>query len=127
MELVILIEANKSVLIVAKSGRIGDGLRALLKNLHQVNIIDRVDDSLTVQEIITNYNPDLVLLVTNLSHQGAWQLLEYLRDKPQTKCLVLTNTSLHMEQAEAAGADEALLIGFPTQELFETVTRLLSV
>ena len=78
-------------------------------------------------EMITEYGPDLVLLVTDLSDDGAGQILEHLKDLPGTQCLVLTNTRLNLEQAEAAGANEVLLTGFTTSKLFESVTRLLSV
>ena len=120
-------KANKSVLIVAKPGRIRDSLEALLRTMPQVKIVGQVDNSSTTLEMITEYGPDLVLLVTNLSNDGAGQILEHLKDAPRTQCLVLTNTKLNLEQAEAAGADEVLLTGFPTNKLFETVTRLLSV
>ena len=120
-------EANKSVLIVAKPGRIRDSLEALLRTMPQVKIVGQVDDSSMALEMITEYSPDLVLLVTNLAHDEAWQILEYLKIVPETRCLVLTDTKLNLEQAEAAGADEVLLTGFPTKRLFESVMRLLSV
>ena len=120
-------EANRSVLIVAKPGRIRDSLEALLRTIPQVKIVGQVDDVSTALEMIAEYSPDLVLLVANLSHDEAGQILEYVKDVPRTQCLVLTDTRLNLEQAEAAGADEVLLTGFPTSKLFESVTRLLSV
>ena len=120
-------EANKTVLIVAKPGRIRDSLEALLKTIPQVKIIGQVDDSSMALGMITGYSPDLMLLVTDLSNDGAGQILEHLKDVPRTRCLVVANTKLNLEQVEAAGADEVLLTGFPTSKLFETVTRLLSV
>jgi DNA-binding NarL/FixJ family response regulator len=112
---------------VARPGRIRDSIEALLKTISQVKIVGQVDNGSTALEMITEYGPDLTLLVTDLSNDGAGQILEHLKDVPRTQCLVLTNTILHMEEAEAAGADKVLLIGFPTSKLFETVTRLLSV
>ena len=120
-------EANRSVLIVAKPGRIRDSLEALLRTIPQVKIVGQVDDVSTALEMIAEYSPDLVLLVANLSHDEARQILEYVKDVPRTQCLVLTDTRLNLERAEAAGADEVLLTGFPTSKLFESVTRLLSV
>ena len=120
-------EANRSVLIVAKPGRIRDSLEALLRTIPQVKIVGQVDNVSTALEMIAEHSPDLVLLVANLSHDEARQILEYVKDVPGTQCLVLTDTRLNLEQAEAAGADEVLLTGFPTSKLFESVTRLLSV
>ena len=121
-----MIESNKSVLIVTKSDRIGDGLQALLKTIPQVEIIGQVDNSPTALRIITEYSPNLVLLVINLPHQEAWQILEHLRDDPWTKCLVLTDTNEQQQQAKTMGATEVLLTGLPAAKLFEAVTRLLS-
>ena len=120
-------DANRSVLIVARPGRIRDSLEALLRTIPQVKIVGQVEDSSTALEMITEYGQDLVLLVTDPSNDGAGQILEHLKDAPGTQCLVLTNTRLNLKQAEAAGADDVLLTGFTTSTLFESVTRLLSV
>ena len=120
-------EANRSVFIVARPGRIRDGLEALLRTIPQIRIVGQVADSSTALEMIADFSPDLVLLVTNLPHDGAWQVLEHLKDVPGTQCLVLADTKLNLKRAEAAGGDEVLLTGFPTSKLFESVRRLLAV
>ena len=119
-------DADKSVLILAKPGRIRDGLEALLRTIPQVKIVCQVKNSSTALEMVTELGPDLILLVTDLFDDEVRQFLQHLKDEPGTQCLVLTDTALKLEQAEAAGADEVLLTGFTTRELFESVARLLS-
>ena len=89
------------------------------------NWVRKVGDDSTVHEFVAKYMPDMVLLVLPLSNERKAEILAYLQDSPRTPCLVLTNTTRHLEQARAAGADVALLAGFPTHELFASVKRLL--
>ena len=115
---------------MARPGRMRDSLEALLKTMPLVKIVCQEDDSSDnnsmALEQITECSPDLVLLVTDLSNDGSGQILEYLKDVPGTQCLVLTNTVLNLGRAKAVGADEVLLTGFTTKELFESVARLFS-
>ena len=96
----------------------------------QVKIVCQADDSSgnspMALEQITECSPDLVLLVTDLSNDGSGQILDHLKDVPGTKSLALTNTVLNLGRAKAVGADEVLLTGFTTKELFESITRLFS-
>ena len=119
-------DVHRSVLILAKPGRIRDGLEALLRTIPQTEIVCQGNDSSMALEMITECDPDLVLLVTDLPNDGAGQILEHLKDEPGTKCIVLTSTGVSLGQAKSAGADEVLLTGFPTSKLFKSVTRLLS-
>ena len=119
-------ENNRSVLIVTKPGRKLDGLQALLKVMPRVEIVGRADDYQAALAMVTKHCPDLVLLVTNLPGDGAWQILEGLRDEPRSRRLVLTDTLEQQRRAEALGADDVLLSGFTGAKLFEAVSRLLS-
>ena len=118
----------KTVFIVADPGRIRDSLEALLQTIPQLELVSKAADGSAVHELVTEYNPDLILFATSSSssHERTAEILAYLRDGPRTPCLVLTNSILQLEQAKAAGADDALLTGFPTNELFESVRSLLS-
>ena len=119
-------EANKSVLIVAKPGRIRDSVEALLRTMPQIKTVSKVDDIPTILKMIGEYRPDLILLYTDLPQEESWQILEYLSGDPRIKCLVLTDTKQQQRKAEAHGADVALIIGFKAVELFEITASLLA-
>lgn len=116
----------KTVVVVAEPGRIRDSLEALLQTIPQLELVIKAADGSTVHELVVEYNPDLILLVTPASNELTAKLLDYLKEVRRTPCLLLTNSIHQLEQAKAAGADDVLLTGFPTSELFESVGSLLS-
>ena len=113
---------KESLLIVAAPGRLRDSLEALLKTLSWLHIIEPVDNKFSALEMMTQYQPKLVLL----DNEG-WNLLKSIKTLyPQVHCLALVNGLQQQQAAKSAGADLTLLKGFVASELFTAIEKLLS-
>lgn len=118
---------NASALIVARSDRKRDSLRALLKAIPQLRIIGQVDDASSALKLIADHQPALTLLDFNLPDNEAWTVLKQIKTEwPQCRCLVLIDTIQQRRMAEAAHADGMLANGFSIDEFFAISDRLLS-
>jgi DNA-binding NarL/FixJ family response regulator len=115
-----------SVLIAARPGPLRIGLQALLTMMPQIGTIEGADSPLATLEAIKAHHPDLVLLDANLSNNGVSSVLRMVKSaSTQSRHLVLANDAEQRRVAEAAGADVALVKGFPAARLFETIDALL--
>jgi len=120
-------ENNASALIVVRSPRIREGVRALLKSIPYLEIIDQADDGPSALKMVADHHPALVLLDSNLPDEEAWAVLKQTKALwPQTQCLVLATSAEQQWIAKAAGADEVLLTGFPASKFFTVIDGLLS-
>jgi two-component system nitrate/nitrite response regulator NarL len=116
-----------STLIAAKPGRMRDCLQALLKVVSQIKVIGRADDGASALKLVTELEPALVLLDTNLAEAQVYPVLEQIKaTRSQTRCIVLADSIRQRQLAEAAGADAALIKGFRTANLIEVIERLAS-
>ena len=116
---------NMVALIVAKPGRVRDGLYTLLKMMPEVRSISQADDEASALSMIIEQHPALVLLDTDLPDNKAQRILTWLKTEwSQTQCLVLAANSQEQQMAYAAGADGVLLKGYPAAMLFATIERL---
>lgn len=112
-------------LIVARPGRMRDGLRALLRAMPQIEIVDEADDSPSALRMITKHHPALLLLDSDLpGDEVSTELGRIKTEEPQIRCIVLADNPQQQQVANAAGADGVLLKGFPAAKLFETIERL---
>ncbi len=112
-------------LIVAKPGRVCDGLQALLTAIPEIGCVEQMDEASSVPRLITERRPDLVLLEFSLTAEELSTILKRIKaESPQTRCLVLADDAQEKRVAEASGADEILIKGFSAQRLIETVRRL---
>ena len=118
---------NISVLIAAQPGPLRDALQAMLTMMPQIETINQVDDALSVLRVNAEHHPALVLLDVNLSGNEASTVVREIKgsDSP-SRCLVLADNVQQQQEAQAAGADVALLKGFPAAKLFETIKELLT-
>jgi DNA-binding NarL/FixJ family response regulator len=116
-------------LIAAKPGRVREGLRALLATMPRVHALCLADDGPMALDIVAQKQPRIVLLDTNLPHEGQfWGVLEQIKDRwPQSLCLVLADNDIQRQAAYIAGADGALLKGFAAVELFVAIRKLLQL
>jgi DNA-binding NarL/FixJ family response regulator len=113
-------------LIVAKPGRVRDGLQALLTAITEIDSVEQMDDTTSALRRITEQRPDLVLLDFSLTGDEPQAILKRIKaESPQTRCLALADDVEEQQIAKAAGADAILIKGFPAQRLIETVRRLL--
>lgn len=115
-----------SVLIAARPGPLRNGLQALLTVMPQIGVIEGADSPLATLEAVEEHRPDLVLLDTSISDNGVSSVLRLVKSaNTQSRYLVLANDAQQRRVAEAAGADVALVKGFPAARLFETIDALL--
>ncbi len=119
-------QGNTSALVVARSGRVQDGLYALLEAAPQIEMIGLVHDGAAALKLVVEHKPALVLLDTNLSEDQALAVLRQIKAvRPQTRCIVLADNIQQQQRVKAAGADAVLLKGFPMTQFFATMERLL--
>lgn len=117
---------QNSALIVAAPSRIRDGLQALLKTMPALNPIDLIDSAAAVPEAVTQTGPDLVLFDANLSGDEIWLVIRQVKVKsPQILCIAIVSNMLQKRMAQAAGADQILLAGFPAGELITVLETAL--
>lgn len=119
--------ANKlTLLIVARPGRIRDGLRTLLKTMPQIKRIDQVDNTPAALRIMAELHPPLVLLGTDQSQESIDTISRQAKiGDPPSRCVVLVDTVEHRTLATAAGVDQVLLAGVTTTEFLAAVEQLL--
>jgi DNA-binding NarL/FixJ family response regulator len=119
-------EGNALVIVVAKPGRMRNSLQTLLQLMPRLKIADLASDNTSAMEMLTQYNPALVILDIDLPDNQAWVLLAQMqRTRPQTRSLFFVDSLEQRRAAKIAGADAALLKGFGTMELFTTLEKLL--
>jgi DNA-binding NarL/FixJ family response regulator len=89
-----------------------DGLRALLRTVPYLNLVEQADDGLSALEIAGRHHPALILLGSNLPAEDIQTVLHQTRaTQPAPRCLVLVNNVQQQSLAQAEGADSILLTG----------------
>ncbi|MFN2286042.1 MAG: response regulator [Anaerolineae bacterium] len=114
------------VLIVAKPGPLRDSLVTLLQSLPQVAAVEQAHTAAAALQMVETKPLALVLVDSNLPGEEAWTVLSQLKARrPSIRCVVLSETVQHCRQAEAAGANRALLTGIPAPKLSVALEGLL--
>jgi DNA-binding NarL/FixJ family response regulator len=115
-----------SVLVVVKPSPLRESLVALLRSIPSIGAIQQAADTATALRIVEMDKPALVLLDAGLPAGQAWALLRQVKARwPAMPCIVLTDTQQSRRRAEAAGANRALLKGFPAAKLSVMLEQLL--
>ena len=102
--------------ILARSGRLHDGLLALLNAIPQIGPIHQIEGELTEFQPPDVTKQSLLLLDAGMIDSGGW---DYIREtKKQSKnwkccCVVLAENTFQQRMALMAGVDNVLLVGFP--------------
>jgi two-component system, NarL family, response regulator DevR len=100
------------VLIVDDSPLIRLGLRSALEDYPGIAIVGEAGTAAAGVAAVGKYKPDVVLLDLNLPDKSGLQACrEFLKERPQTRVLILTSSSneRHVQEAMAAGAQGYLL------------------
>ena len=113
------------VLILGEPGRMQESLRTLLRAVPDLEVLGPEKGFLSLPDPGLE-RPDLVLLdfgrpAAELTREVVWIKTNW----PQTRCLVLADTSRLLQAAKAAGADGVLLRGFAGGEFFTMLRELL--
>jgi DNA-binding NarL/FixJ family response regulator len=113
--------------VLARSGRMRDGLVALLRAEPRIGAIRQVAGELTELMSVPNHHQALILLDARLMNQELWRYLEQIKENSshtQCKYIVLADNVFQQRLAKAAGVDKVLLAGFPAAQLFSTIDDL---
>jgi len=115
----------KRAIIIADSARLRESLRAVLKSVEDIQVIDVAPDSdLGLVMVRENY-PDLIFFNMTQSSEAPADFLHIVkRDFPRTKCVVLVENIEQIRQARKAGTDGILLRGFSVAELHEQLKMM---
>ncbi len=114
-------------MIVAKPDPLRDALRALMIAMPQMDAVEEASDLLSALRADLKHAPVLVLLDSSLADGEVWLAVRRVRARwPQGYCVFLVDDVQQQQAAEAAGADAALLKGFPAGRLIAVLVNLLS-
>ena len=112
------------VLIVAKKASLRGGLAALVEAIPGVDRVAQAHNPVEALKQAGMESPDLIVLDTD---GGGLDLLAALHGMcPGVKSLLLVEDMRQQTRAQVAGADVALIKGYPANELIETVQALLA-
>jgi DNA-binding NarL/FixJ family response regulator len=114
-------------LIVARPGPLRNSLQALMTTMPQIEILAETSDPSALLRMGTGIQPDVVLLDASLPEEQVWPALRQIKEEwSQTRSIVLVEDSQQQQRGQAAGADVALLKGYPAAKLIATIEGLLS-
>ena len=116
-----------SAYVLARSGRLQDGLIALLRAMPRIDAIHSMNFDLTEFQSIPDHNQTLVLLEASMLNQEQWSYIRQIKNNgfhSHCKCIVLVDTAVQQRLARSAGADEILLAGFPATQLQAAIENL---
>jgi DNA-binding NarL/FixJ family response regulator len=115
------------VLIVSPTADLREGLSALIGSIPAVKLLDQEQDVGQTLHILEQHQPDLVVLDMGGLGEEALQILAFVHlHQLVMKILLLVEDMRQQTQAQVAGADVALIKGYPAHELLETVQALLA-
>jgi DNA-binding NarL/FixJ family response regulator len=115
----------KSVLLVAKTGQLRDGLIALLAALPGVGPVSITDDLKTALEYLSERCPTLVLLVPDAYNQDVTSVNEMKDICPKTHILALVTNEEDAQSIAAWNVDATLPSGVTALELSAAIEALL--
>lgn len=114
-------------LIVAKPGPLRNSLQALMTTMPQIEILAETSDPSALLRMGAEMQADVVLLDASLPEEQLWAAVRQIKEKwTQTRSIVLVENSQQQERAQAAGADVALLKGYPAARLVAAIEGLLT-
>jgi DNA-binding NarL/FixJ family response regulator len=114
-------------LLVVWPGPLREALRTLMTSIPGVEIAGEAGDTSSALRMISEHQPDLVLVDADLPGGEAWRTLKQMKEKwPPIRCVVLTDHSCQQQAAKAADADAVLQKGMPAALLVQAIETLLS-
>jgi DNA-binding NarL/FixJ family response regulator len=113
-------------LIVARPGPLRNSLQALMTTMPQIEVLAETSDPSALLRMGAEIQPDIVLLDADLPEDQVWATLRQIKEGwCQTRSIVLVEDSQQQQRAQAAGADAALIKGYPAAKLIAAVEGLL--
>ena len=120
-------DLSTSVLIVASPGELRESLQALLATLPRVGQVLVANDGAGALSAIERNCPELLVVDGDIPAGNAHRLLERAKQEcPESRFLVLVDSTAQLNEAESAGADRAVLKGYPASQLLRTASELIN-
>jgi DNA-binding NarL/FixJ family response regulator len=114
-------------LIVARPGPLRNSLQALLTTMPEIEVLAETSDPAALLRMGAGIQPDVVLLDASLPEEQVWPALRQIKEEwSQTRSIVLVEDSQLQQEAQAAGANVALIKGYPAAKLIAAIEGLLS-
>ena len=114
------------VLIVAQPGPLRNSLQALVTTMSQIEIVAEVNDTSAMLRMGDSLQPILVLLDASLPQNEVLPALKRIQEEwSQTRTIVLVENFQQQQEVKQAGADVALIKGFPAAKLAAIIEVLL--
>ena len=114
-------------LIVARPGPLRSSLRALMTTMPRIEILAETADPSALLRMGAEIRPNVVLLDGSLPEEQVWAALRQMKAEwSQTRSIVLVEDSHQQQKVQAAGADVALIKGYPAAKLIAAIEGLLS-
>lgn len=114
--------------ILARSGRLRDGLLALLNAIPQIGSIHQIEGDLTEFQLPDATKPSLLVLDAGMIDPEGWNYMRQAKKQSenwQCRCVVLVENTFQQRMAWMAGADSVLLAGFPAAQFFAIIEEIL--
>ena len=116
-----------TVLIIARAGQVRDGLRALLRAMPGVDVVDRPCGSGLNVDLLAEHDPALILVDCDLVGPAAFDALRRLKTQhPKLRFLVLVEDVEQERLARETGVDCVLIKGTSAERLSDAVRELLT-
>ena len=113
-------------LIVARPSPLRNSLQSLMTTIPQIEILAETSDPSALLRMGAGIQPDVVLLDASLPQEQVWAALRQIKEEwCHTRTIVLVEDSQQQQEIEAAGADVALLKGYPAAKLITAIEELL--
>lgn len=111
------------ILVVSRDASLRDGMVTLLSSIPEIVEISQARNRFEALQSIEANTPQLVIVDLV---EGRLEVLHEIQIRwPRVKTLLLVEGMHQQTQSQVAGADVALIKGYPAQELIETVQALL--
>ncbi|MBF7092435.1 response regulator transcription factor [Flavobacterium sp. ALJ2] len=101
-----------------------DGVKSLLKNEPNIEVVGEAADGLETLEVVTNKQPDLLIVDIRMPHLTGIEVVEKLRKQNQlVKIIILTmyESEEYVLKSIKAGADGYLLKGSSKEEFLKAL------
>jgi DNA-binding NarL/FixJ family response regulator len=117
---------TESLLLIARPGRMREGLQALLRSIPEIEIVGQADWESQALALIAQQHPALVLLDSSLTPREMLPTLMQIKGEyPRMRCIVLVENAQQQDAARDAGADTALITGFSAEVLHAAIDQVL--
>jgi two-component system NarL family response regulator len=112
----------RHILIADNRPPIRQGLKALLAQYPQVDVVGEAADGGEAVAMVAAHQPDVVLMDVQMPGMGGLEATRRIKnDWPQTRVVALTMYNGYRDEALAAGVDAYLLKGCPPDYLLDAI------